>query len=384
MEIWPWHADGVKTLIIGAGMAGLTLAARLCQQGRDPVIIERSTSIEGGYALGLYPVGSCVLHGLGTYEQLVEQSLAIERYELANSSGRVLQSFDMSVLTAALGPLLMVSRSDLVRLLESSCAGADVRRGVTVSSLNQEAERVEVRFDDGTVEHFDLVVACDGIDSSTRELVFGPASQYHSGWTLWTWWVGPEQFESTVAREWWGAGCIFGAYPAPGQVMCAAGGPTSALAGSDARASLQRHLVNLIDHIPAVGAAIGDLRDAYSWAMRDVRSDRWVDRRVVLCGDAAVGFMPTAGIGASNAMRAAAGLADELSRADAASVPLALELYEKRCRKIIERNQTDSRRLARVMFVRPPLLAWGRDQLAGLYPAKRALREIIDSAHQPF
>jgi len=61
VEIWPWHADGVKTLIIGAGMAGLTLAARLCQQGRDPVIIERSTSIEGGYALGLYPVGSCVL-----------------------------------------------------------------------------------------------------------------------------------------------------------------------------------------------------------------------------------------------------------------------------------------------------------------------------------
>jgi FAD-dependent urate hydroxylase len=63
-------------------------------------------------------------------------------------------------------------------------------------------------------------------------------------------------------------------------------------------------------------------------------------------------------------MRAAAGPADELSRADAATVPLALELYQKRCRRIIEHNQADSRRLARVMFVQHPALAPARDQLA--------------------
>jgi 2-polyprenyl-6-methoxyphenol hydroxylase-like FAD-dependent oxidoreductase len=90
------------------------------------------------------------------------------------------------------------------------------------------------------------------------------------------------------------------------------------------------------------------------------------------------------GAGASYAMRAAAGLADELSRADAATVPLALELYQKRCRGVIERGQTDSRRLARVMFVRHPRLAWARDQLPRRYPAERALGEIIRSAHQYF
>ncbi|MGP8059552.1 MAG: FAD-dependent monooxygenase [Acidimicrobiales bacterium] len=64
----------MKTLIIGAGMAGLTLSGYLCQQGRPPVIIERSTAAEGGYALGLYPLGSCVLHGLRTYETLVGEA----------------------------------------------------------------------------------------------------------------------------------------------------------------------------------------------------------------------------------------------------------------------------------------------------------------------
>jgi FAD-dependent urate hydroxylase len=229
-----------------------------------------------------------------------------------------------------------------------------------------------------------VVVACDGVESSTRQLVFGPANGYDSGWVFWTWWADAARFEPTVAREWWGAGYVFGAYPAPGQVMCGAGGPRDALSGDDVRSLVSDHIADLVNHVPLVGAAVGDIDDAYSWAMRDIRTERWVERRVVLCGDAAVGFMPTAGVGASNAMRAAAGLADELSRADAASVPLALELYEKRCRSVIERSQSDSRRLARVMFVGPKRLAWARDQLASHFPAKRALSEIVNSAHQPF
>ena len=212
-------------------MAGLTLAGRLCQQGRAPVIVEKAESIEGGYALGLYPVGSCVLHGLGTYEQLVEQAIPLERYELASASGQVLQSFDLSILTGDIGPLLMISRAHLLRLLESSCPDAEIRRGVTVTSIVQDANAVEVSFDDGNSAQFDVVVACDGVESSTRDLVFGPAKGYDSGWVLWTWWADAARFEPTVAREWWGAGYVFGAYPAPGQVMCGAGGPRAALSG---------------------------------------------------------------------------------------------------------------------------------------------------------
>jgi FAD-dependent urate hydroxylase len=363
----------------------LTLAGRLCQQGRAPVIVERSASPEGGgYAIGLYPLDSCVLHGLGTYELLQERALVLDRYELASESGQVLQAFDMSVLTAAAGPLLMVSRSDLVRLLEASCPEADLRRGVTVTSLVQAPDAVQATFDDGTSERFDAVVACDGIRSATRDLVFGPAAGYDSGWLLWTWWADHGRFDPSVAREWWGTGCVFGAYPAPGQVMCAAGGPADAMHGGDVRSLLRRQLSTLIDHAPVVGAAIDDLDEAHPWAMSDVRCDRWVDRRIALCGDSAVGFMPTAGVGASSAMRAAAGLADKLSRADAATVPLALELYEKRCRRTVERHQAESRRLARVMFVRPPLLARARDEMVRRYPARLALSEIINSTRRPF
>src|SRR5258708_40186100 len=83
------------------------------------------------------------------------------------------------------------------------------------------------------------------------------------------------------------------------------------------------------------------------------------------------------------AVDAAAALADELSRADAATAPLAFELYEQRCRRILVRNRAAARRLARVMFVRHRLLPRARDQLVRLYPGKLALGAIISSVHHP-
>jgi 2-polyprenyl-6-methoxyphenol hydroxylase-like FAD-dependent oxidoreductase len=106
----------------------------------------------------------------------------------------------------------MVSRSDLVRLLEASCLEADLRRGVTVTSLVQAPDAVEATFNGGSTERFDAVVACDGIRSATRDLIFGPATGYDWGWLFWTWWADHGRFDPSVAREWWGTGCVFGIY----------------------------------------------------------------------------------------------------------------------------------------------------------------------------
>lgn len=58
----------MRVLIIGGGVAGLTLAAKLARQDREPVVVERARSYrESGYAIALYPIGSAVLHGIGAY-----------------------------------------------------------------------------------------------------------------------------------------------------------------------------------------------------------------------------------------------------------------------------------------------------------------------------
>jgi FAD-dependent urate hydroxylase len=89
-------------------------------------------------------------------------------------------------------------------------------------------------------------------------------------------------------------------------------------------------------------------------------------------------------VGASNALRAASALADELSRADAGLIPTALDLYVKRCLKIVWGNRDDSRLAARYMFVESRLVGWGRDEIIKHYPAHRMLSQIAESMHQPF
>ena len=66
------------TLIVGAGVAGLTCAGLLQRQGINPVIVERETQEtfnSGGYMLGLLPLGGRVLNQLDAREAYFAQSI---------------------------------------------------------------------------------------------------------------------------------------------------------------------------------------------------------------------------------------------------------------------------------------------------------------------
>jgi 2-polyprenyl-6-methoxyphenol hydroxylase-like FAD-dependent oxidoreductase len=98
---------------------------------------------------------------------------------------------------------------------------------------------------------------------------------------------------------------------------------------------------------------------------------------VGLLGDAADAFLPTAGIGATMAMLSAEALADELSRTDAAYLPTALQLCQRRQPPKVVAAQQNSRTLAHLMMVRSPIMAWGREMLMHFYSPDRALKDFI-------
>ncbi len=380
----------MRVLIVGGGIAGLTLAARLQQQRRNPVVIERAPAYtDVGYGIGLYPLGSCVLHGLGVYDDFLARGLELRRYELADQTGRILQQLDLRELTANLGPMVMTRRTDLVAVLRTACRDVPIRMGVTLQDIAPEANTVRVTFSDGTDGQFDLVVACDGIHSPLRGRLFPEPARFDTKWTIWTWWGRADLVPHDTFREYWGRGCFFGSYPVPGRCMFVAGLPTHRVGSSQAsqetvRARLGVALACLTDRVPEVRLALEEAETLFPWPMFDIRAREWTLGRVALCGDSGVAFLPTAGVGASNALRSAAALADELSKADAAHVPHALEMWVKRCRRYIEGNQSDSRAAARYMFVESHALGWLRDQLVQHYPARRLLRQIIESMRQPF
>ena len=114
----------------------------------------------------------------------------------------------------------------------------------------------------------------------------------------------------------------------------------------------------------------------FYWEFHDVRTREWNKGNVILLGDAASGFLPTAGVGASMAMDSAAALVDELSRTDKEHIKYGLKLFIKRQQKRVEANQEDSRKLGKMMFVRSHLVSAVRDYAIRFYTVKQMVKNI--------
>jgi 2-polyprenyl-6-methoxyphenol hydroxylase-like FAD-dependent oxidoreductase len=143
-------------------------------------------------------------------------------------------------------------------------------------------------------------------------------------------------------------------------------------------------------HAPGAAAIDG------LWAMQSPRPFLWplldmrapditaLDGRLAFVGDSGIGFLPTAGVGASNALRSAAALAYDLSMADANSVPAALSRWRTRVKKLVEGNQHDSRQLARVMMVKHKTSSTLINTLMKYMPVTAMTKSIVASMAAPF
>jgi 2-polyprenyl-6-methoxyphenol hydroxylase-like FAD-dependent oxidoreductase len=150
------------------------------------------------------------------------------------------------------------------------------------------------------------------------------------------------------------------------------------------RAPNLEHAGYMLERVDALLDALpDDAAEMFFWRLSDVRSTEWVQGRIVLLGDAAAGFLPTAGIGASMAMESAAALNDELSRTDNRFVEHALELYVKRRRQRVERIQSDSRKLSRLMFMSRASVAAIRNFALRFYTLEMLARDIARAFNDP-
>ena len=166
-----------KVLVVGGGIAGLTLAVALRRRGIavDVVEIQPRWNVLG---VGISLTGPTLraLKSIGLIDQCVAVSFGFDRIVFADAAGREFSALSLPRLsgpdypaTVAIGrPAL---HEVLIRAAEN--LGAVVRLGATVSGLDQTADAVDVTFSDGRRDRYDAVVGCDGLHSSVRNLVFG-------------------------------------------------------------------------------------------------------------------------------------------------------------------------------------------------------------------
>lgn len=385
----------MRILIVGGGVAGLTLAALLRRRGEEPTVVEKAKKYgQAGYVVTLWPMGSRVLRGLGLMEGFREVGAPLERTVMHDGRGRVLRSLEWGTKTARHGEVRKLERAALVDLLRSADGGVPVQMGLTVERIEQDVGEVPgpawVSFSDGSEGEFDLVVGADGFRSSVRELSFGEVAPRYTGSVLFWWWQEAGGIPRGEIAQFAGVGRFFGVYPSKERISCVAvlseeevpEGRFDSI--EDRRALLQKRFTGFGgEPLRAVLDRLDEAKNVERLRVADLRAPEWRRGRVVLVGDAATTLLPSVGAGASVAMESAAVLADELSRADAGHLSGALRLYEARRRKPVTGLQNGSRAMFRAATTRRRILAAVRDAAFRLAPEGMLLREVERSMERP-
>ncbi|CAM5475742.1 FAD-dependent oxidoreductase [Rhodanobacter lindaniclasticus] len=381
--------DHLRVLIVGAGVAGLGLAQALRAAGRQPVLVERAADhADSGYTLALMPLVDPLIRRIGVQAAYHARSERFHRYVLHGRHGQVLREYAVDSLLECEGNYRGIARGELLQALATD--GAPVSYATTLTALRQTPDAVHatLRSDGATVEaEFDAVILADGLHSSSRALLLAPeqVSEYDSGWGGWMVWMDSDAAHADRGDEIWGKDFFVGVYPVKGRAGVFIGGHRDdTRAGLPAFVSHARAQLRQLDPWleRALDAVAASDAPPYYWKLVDGRSNTWAQGRVALLGDAAAGFLPTAGIGAGMAMESAGVLAWRLLAASRATVAAALADYERAQRPRVEAAQDNSRSLARFMCRRSALVAWLRDGLARMVSLKAALgpiRKLLDT-----
>ncbi|MCZ6790465.1 MAG: NAD(P)/FAD-dependent oxidoreductase [Candidatus Dadabacteria bacterium] len=372
------YGPEMRILVVGGGIAGLTLTGLLQQRGFKPTLVEQIPEYGTvGYVIVLWPSGSRILKGLGVYRSLLDVGLQFTTYNVSDERGQMLHSYSVQNVTEKYGPMLSTYRPDLINVIKEAVDPDSIRMSTTVDKIDQTNDEVYVTFSDGTEETYDLVVGCDGVRSKTRDLVFGDVPLSYSGMTGWSFWVKPNIAKTLQIAEYWGTGKFFGIWPTKGRLSVFTSIRDNVQEPDPVESRIDRIQENFRNFgglVPEILESLDDPNEIFHGHYNDLRMKKWHKGRVVLVGDAAHAILPTAGGGVSMAMESAAVLVDELCRADSKYIEQAFESYITRRRSRVDKIQNQSRMMSKFAFADSRLVSSMRDFLMRFYSNKLHVR----------
>lgn len=181
------HAVGkkVRVGIVGGSIAGCAVAIELSRAGYDVTVFERSRG-------ALVGSGAGISTPLATFRSLIARDLLDA--DFPSCLNTTMQFIGGGAADDRFGHTAWVSRrdsaamhwGDLYRALRRRVPDASYHQGRTVIDARMVGqETVDVRFDDGGAQAFDLVIFADGYQSLGRHLLFPDVELHYCGYVAW-------------------------------------------------------------------------------------------------------------------------------------------------------------------------------------------------------
>lgn len=310
-----------KVLIVGGGIGGLCASIALRRQGIDVDLVELKSEWTV-YGVGIIQQSNVVreMARLGVLDEYLQAAYAFEDVGIYNLEGRQLVRIPGQRLAGPEYPAnIGISRLALHNVLCNTAIdlGVQVRLGLSIEQLEQDAEGVDVTFTDGSTGRYGLVVGADGVYSKVRGLLFGDRYQPRfTGQAVWRY-NFPRHPSIDHLASYQGAAGNAGLVPLADDLMYMF---STSHEPDNPRMEPSRLAELMRDRISAIGGLVGELREQITDSSQVVYKpmevvfvdEPWFKGRVLLIGDAAHATTPHLGQGAGMAIEDALVLSFEL------------------------------------------------------------------------
>jgi salicylate hydroxylase len=368
-------AAPLRIAVVGGGIGGVAATLALLRRGLDVRLYEQAPALtEVGAGVAIQPNGVRMLKALGLGDGIARFGARFVDPQYRRPDG---------TFAAAMWPPELASgiefygfhRADLLSLFVDQLHPSIVHTGHRCVGFEQDEQQAMVSFANGARVVADVVIGADGIHSTLQQFVVAPSRPQFSGQVAHRGIVSAASISwpPGAMRNWLGNGKHFLVFPVRantlvnyvGFVTTEEQSRESWSAAGDS-AALAREFAGWD---PMVEAILAEARHTFRWGLYDREPlPKWTSGRLTLLGDAAHPMLPHAGQGANQAIEDGVALAAILGRADRASTPRALTIYEK-----LRRERTASvQQRSRLNLARYYQAGAERDRALGAQHQERA------------